>query len=99
MSRGEEVGLLGLAVGRIVAVDNHPGARAPSYRLTLDLGGGGRREATLPAASYERDELLGRQVLCVLEGDEARVLAAHSHAKGLVLVVPEREVEDGTSVA
>jgi tRNA-binding EMAP/Myf-like protein len=40
-----------LVVGRIVAVSPHPGARAPSYLLTVDLGGQGRRETTLPAGA------------------------------------------------
>ena len=100
MAGGEEVERLGLVVGRIVAVDDHPGSRAPSYLLTVDVGAsGGLRRATVPAASYGRDELVGRQVVCALEADEAVIVGAHSHAKGLVLLVPEREVEDGSLVA
>jgi hypothetical protein len=37
--------------------------------------------------------------VCALGADDAVVLAAHSHAAGLVLVVPDREVEDGTVVS
>jgi tRNA-binding EMAP/Myf-like protein len=99
MAGGMEVERLGLVVGRVVAVDDHPGSRAPSYRLTLDLGPSGRRQATLPAGLYSRDDLLDRRVVCTLEGEEAVVVAARSHAKGLVLLVPERDVEDGTAVA
>jgi hypothetical protein len=67
--------------------------------LTIELGAaGGRREATVPASSYDSDELVGRQVVCALEGDDALILGVHSHAKGLVLLVPEREVEDGSTV-
>jgi hypothetical protein len=80
-------------------VDDHPGARAPSYLVTLDLGrSGGRRTAAVPAGGYAREELLGRQVLCSLEGDEAVVVGAHSHASGFVLVSPERDVEEGSIV-
>jgi len=35
----------------------------------------------------------------VLRGDEALVLAARSQAAGLVLLRPDREVEDGTVVS
>ncbi len=98
MGATRELQGLGLVVARIVAVDDHPGARAPSHRLTLELGRGDQRQATLPAGSWDPDELLGRQVLCAPEGDEALVVTAHSHAAGLVLVVPDREVEDGSAV-
>ncbi len=99
MSAAEELQRLGLVMARIVAVENHPGARAPSYRLTLELGRRDRRQATLPAGSWDPDELVGRQVLCAPEGEEALVVTAHSHAAGLVLVVPDRELEDGSAVA
>ena len=86
-------------VARVVAADDLPGGRAPSYRLTLDLGPRGRREATLALPHVAKDDLLGRQVVCVLSGDEAFVLAARSHAGGPVLLRPEEEVEDGSPVA
>lgn len=90
---------LGLTVGRIVAVAEHAGARAPSYLLTIDLGPGGRRECSIPRAGYEPGELEGTQVVCAPAGDELVVLAARSHAGGAVLVRPERDVEDGSAVA
>jgi tRNA-binding protein len=88
-----------LVVGRVVAVDDHPGARAPSYELTVDFGGRGTRSATVPLPDYDSEELLGRQVVCLLEGDSATLVGAHSHASGVVLVRPDREVEDGAPVA
>ena len=90
---------LDLAVGRIVAAEAHPGARAPSHLVTVDLGGRGRRETTLPAGDYEAGELLGRQVVCLLAGDEVTVLAARARGRGLVLVALDGEVEEGTPVA
>jgi tRNA-binding EMAP/Myf-like protein len=88
-----------LVVGRVVAVDDHPGARAPSFLLSVDLGGRGTREASVPAAGYEREQLIGRQVVCALGDHEALVLGAHSHAQGVVLLRPDRDVEEGTAVA
>jgi tRNA-binding EMAP/Myf-like protein len=87
-----------LVIARIAAAEPHPGARAPSYVLRLDLGGRGEREATVEAGAYEADELVGTQVVCALRGDDVVVLAARSHAHGKVLMRPEREVEDGTVV-
>jgi hypothetical protein len=87
-----------LLIGRIVEVAEHPGARAPSFLVTVEVGGHGRKELVLPTGDYDRDELGGVQVLCRRDGNELRVLGAHSHAKGFVLLRPDREVEDGTLV-
>jgi tRNA-binding EMAP/Myf-like protein len=90
---------LDLVVGRVTGVEPHPGARAPSYLLRLDLGSRGEREAGVDAGRYEPDQLEGAQVLCALGGGAVIVLAARSHAHGSVLLRPDREVEDGTVVA
>jgi tRNA-binding EMAP/Myf-like protein len=85
-------------VGRIVDVSDHPGARAPSYLLTIDVGGR-RVDASVERGSYERDSLVGREVVVALDGGQATVLAAHSHAAGRVLVTPDRDVDPGTVVS
>ena len=88
-----------MIVGRVVAADDHPGARAPSYLLRVDVGGGREVEASVERGSYEREALVGRQVVVALEGEEATVVAAHSHASGRVLLAPDREVDPGTVVS
>lgn len=99
MELGEDLQRLGLAVGRVVAVSEHAGARAPSYLLTLDLGAQGRHECSVARGEYEPSELEGAQVLCARQGDEVSVVAVHSHAHGVVLLRPDRDVEDGSTVA
>jgi tRNA-binding protein len=99
MSLAEELQRLGVTVGRIVGVADHPGARAPAYLLTLDLGAGGRHECSVPSGDYQPSDLDGTQVVCARAGDEVVVIAAHSHARGLVFLRPDREVEDGSVVA
>jgi hypothetical protein len=96
---GEDLQRLGLTVGRVVAVAEHAGARAPSYLLTLDLGAQGRHECSVPRGEYGQDEFEGTQVLCARQGEEVSVVAVHSHAHGLVLLRPDRDVEDGSTVA
>ena len=90
---------LDLVVARVSAVAAHPGARGPSALLTLDLGGRGAREAPVPIPLDEAEALVGSQVVCALGGDDAVVLAVHPHDSGLVLLRPDREVEDGSPVA
>ena len=81
----------------MVDVRDHPGARGPSFILTVDLGDE-RREATVALPGLAADELVGRQVVCVTAEDELLVLAAQSHARGPVLLRPDDEVEDGSAV-
>ena len=98
MSATDDLQRLELAVGRVVDATAHPGARGPSLLLTIDLGPRGRREGTVAVPSARPDELVGRQVVCVLDPDELLVLGVRSHAHGFVLLTPEREVEDGSIV-
>jgi tRNA-binding EMAP/Myf-like protein len=98
MTSSDDLQRLGLTVGRVVEVREHPGARGPSYVLTVDLGDA-TREATVALPGLSIDELIGRQVVCVTTEDELLVLAAQSHARGPVLLRPDDEVEDGSIVA
>ncbi len=104
----EEFERLELAVGRIVAVEEFPEARNAAWKLELDFGPRGRRRSSAQITHYAREELLGRQVVCVLGFEPKRiagfrsevlVLGALSDQHGVVLLRPDREVEDGSSVA
>jgi tRNA-binding EMAP/Myf-like protein len=83
-----------LIVGRVLEVDDHPGARAPSYLLRVDLGGRGVTEAQMEPGDYAKDELVGTLVIVA----DGIALAARSHA-GPRLVRPDGDVEPGTPVA
>jgi tRNA-binding EMAP/Myf-like protein len=87
-----------MCVGRVVAADDHPGARAPSYLLHIDIGSR-EVEASVERGSYRREELVGRHVVVAVDGEEATIVAAHSHASGRVLLAPDRDVEPGTVVS
>ena len=87
-----------LIVGRVLEVGDHPGARAPSYLLRVDLGPRGVTEAQMDPSGHPKDALMGKLVVVSL-ADEAIVVCARSHAHGSVLLRPEREVEPGTVVA
>jgi tRNA-binding protein len=104
----DEFQRLELAVGRIVAVEDFPEARQPAWKLELDFGARGRRRSSARITHYAREELLGRQVVCVLGFEPKRiaglrsevlVLGAVSDEHGVVLLRPDRDVEDGAVVA
>jgi tRNA-binding EMAP/Myf-like protein len=88
-----------LLVGTIVGVEEHPGARAPSLLLTVDLGTYGTQELVLSTGTFEAGVLVGTQVLCRREPGAAALVSAHSHGKGVVLLRPDQEVEPGTVVS
>jgi hypothetical protein len=87
-----------LIVGRIIEASDHPGARAPSYLLRVDVGTRGVIEAQMEPGGHAKDTLAGTLVVVSLD-DEAIVLCARSHDHGPVLVRPEEDVEPGTVVA
>jgi hypothetical protein len=81
----------------VLSVTDHPGSRAPSYLVRVDLGGRGERDAQMEPGEYKKDDLIGRLVVVSLD-DEPIVLAARSH-DGSRLVVPDGDVAPGTVVA
>ncbi|MBA2331175.1 MAG: hypothetical protein H0V94_00080 [Actinobacteria bacterium] len=99
MEPAQAIQELDLVIGRVTAVAVHPGARGPSALLSLDLGGRGTRETAAPITPEEAGELVGTQVVCALGAGDTIVLAVHPHDGALVLVRPDREVDDGSPVA
>jgi len=94
-----------MRVGEIVSVEAFPEARKDVYRLEVDFG-----SETLQSAagltSYKREELLGRQVLAVVNLGRVSIAGFESQClvtgvdgeKGVVHLEPEREVENGQRV-
>jgi tRNA-binding protein len=92
--------------GTIVAVDEFPEARRPAYKLTLDFGLeiGQRRSSAQIVALYRTDELIGTQVLAVVNFPKKRiagfesevlVLGVPDDSGNVVLLRPERTVANG----
>jgi tRNA-binding protein len=104
----EEFEGLELTVGRVVEVGELTGTRKAFRTLTIDFGNRGVRRSAAQITHYRTEELVGRQVVAVL-GFEPRhmagfesqvlVLGALSDERGVVLLRPDDEVEDGTPVA
>jgi tRNA-binding protein len=103
----DEFERLRLTVGQITAVEDFPEARQPAYKLTIDFGPLGLRRSSAQVTHYEKDDLVGRQVVCVLGfspkriagfSSEVLVTGALSDAHGVVLLRPDRDVEPGSAV-
>ena len=82
-----------MRVGRVVAVDEFPEARNPSYKLTIDFGPiGTRRSSVAVKRWYERSELVGRLVVCVTNFPPRRIATFDSEVLTLGAVEADGKV-------
>lgn len=95
-----------IRVGTIVDAEEFSRARKPLYRMTIDFGPeiGTRRSAAGLPPRYEVAELVGRQVIAVLNLGERNIAGFVSECLTLgvpdaegeaILLEPTREVPDG----
>jgi tRNA-binding protein len=97
-----------IRVGRVVAVTENAKARNPAYILTIDFGPLGLKASSAQVTeNYRREDLLGRQVVAVVNlpvkrvagvASEVLVLAVVCPVEGTVLLTPDRLVNDGARI-
>jgi len=105
----DDFGKVEMRVGRIIAVDDFPEARNPSYKLTIDFGPHGTRKSSAALQRwYDKDQLRGRLVVCVTNLPPRRIATFDSEVLTLgamqadgrvVLLEPDREAELGSPIA
>lgn len=94
-----------LRVGTIVLVEDFPQARKPSLKLKIDFGEYGIRHSSAQlTVHYSKAELVGRQVLAVLNFPKKQIANFFSEclttglpdeAGAVVLVTPDKQVPNG----
>ncbi len=97
-----------LRVGVVVRAEPFPEARKPAYKLWIDFGPLGQRQSSAQiTAHYRPEDLVGRQVVCVVNfppkrigpfRSEVLVLGAYDGSGEVVLLRPDRAVEPGSRV-
>lgn len=100
---------LDIRVGRIVEIQDHEQARKPMYKLTIDFGGEiGRRNIVAGIkASYTKEELQDKKIVCIVNLDPKTIAGAESHgmllaagenADAISILIPDRDIEIGSRI-
>jgi tRNA-binding protein len=97
-----------MRVGLVLRAEPFPEARTPAYKLWIDLGPlGQKRSSARITDHYRPEELVGRQVICVVNFapkqigpfvSEVLVLGAYQDGNRVILLRPDRDVERGARI-
>lgn len=97
-----------IRVGTIVEANDFPKAKKPAYQLTLDFGELGlKRSSAQIVTLYDKEELIGKQVIAVVNFppkqianfiSECLVLGVYNENKDVVLLQPDKKTENGCKV-
>ena len=99
-----------LRVGTIVDVEDFPEARKPAYKLKIDFGEdiGLRKSSAQITDIYQKDDLLGRQIIGVVNFPAKQIGPVRSECLvtgfpredgAIVLARPDSDVPNGAKLA
>ncbi len=99
-----------LRVGTVLSAENFPQAKKPAYILEIDLGQeiGVKKSSVQITHLYKKEELVGKQVLCVCNFPPKQIANFFSEVLTcgfylptgeVVLAMPERLVPNGSKLA
>ncbi|HLD83773.1 MAG TPA: tRNA-binding protein [archaeon] len=95
-----------MRVGTVIDVQDFPEAKKPAYKLTIDFGDCVKKSSVQITALYKKEEMIGRQVVCVTNFPPKQIANFMSEClttgflteQGVVLLQPERKVPNGLRV-
>ena len=97
-----------MVAGTVLRVEAFPEARKPAYKLWVDFGAYGERKTSAQVAElYASDDLVGRQIVGVVNFPEKQIgpfrsqflLTGFTTEEGVVITTLERPVPNGTRLA
>lgn len=98
-----------IRTGLVIAAEPFPQARKPAYKLTIDFGIlGTKRTSAQLTELYRADELIGKQIVAVVNfppkqiatfRSECLVLGAVGEDGAITLLQTERSTENGLRIA
>ena len=97
-----------IRVGTITEVNDFPKAKNPAWQITIDFGDLGiKRSSAQVTHLYEKEMLIGRQVIAVVNFppkqianffSECLVLGVYTDKKEVVLLAPDQPVQNGWKI-
>jgi tRNA-binding protein len=106
----EEFERVEMRVGTILEVNDFPEAQKPAYQLVIDFGVeiGILKSSAQITVRYKKDDLVGRQIVAVINFpkkqigkfmSECLVLGAVGEQGDVVLLSPDFKIENGLRIA
>ncbi len=97
-----------IRVGRIMSVEEHPTARKPMYKLTLDFGAqiGIRTIVAGIKSDYAAGELLNKKIVAIVNLDPKMIAGIESQGMilaageigSVAILVPDKDIEEGAKI-
>lgn len=97
-----------IRTGTIQEVNDFPNAKKPAYQLVIDFGElGVKRSSAQITALYKKEEIIGKQVIAVVNFpvkqianffSECLVLGVYNENKEVVLLHPSLQVKNGSKI-
>ena|SRR3989338_6783160 len=103
----EDFAKIDMRVGKIVKVEDFREAIKPAYKLYIDFGEMGIKRSSAQITNYKKEELVGRQVICVVNFapkqigpfvSEVLTLGAERDEGGYELLRPDPEAKLGKRI-
>ena len=99
---------LDIRVGTITEVSDFPKAKKTAYQLIIDFGNLGIKKSSAQVIElYTKEQLVGQQVIAIVNFppkqiadffSECLVLGVYTDKNEVVLLRPERKVENGSKI-
>jgi tRNA-binding protein len=94
-----------ICAGTVIDVTDFPNAKKPAYQLTIDFGERGiKRSSAQITYHYDKEELRGKQIVAVINFpvkqianffSECLVLGVYDENKEVILLTPDKKVQNG----
>ena len=97
-----------IRVGTIIKVEDFPQAKNPAYQLEINFGPLGIKKSSAQITTlYTKEQLINQQIIAVINFptkqiatfmSECLVMGVYGNGKDVILLHPERKVENGSKI-
>lgn len=103
----EEFTKVEMRVGTVLNAEVFDEVKNPAYKMTIDFGEFGTRKTSAQITKlYSAEELIGKQIIAVLNFPPKQIANMMSEClvlggiegKGVILIKPDQKVENGTRI-